>query len=82
MSRKITVAQYRGASLKPVVSVTYRDAREALASFTTALAGAGHDDRHVAGGVESLALVLLSGGRGVSIPDPDLNGHIEINVIP
>lgn len=81
-SRTYTVAQHKGTSRVPVVEVKYGDAKLALDSFAATLGGAGHDPAEISRRLRTWTAVLMMGGTGMTVLDPDLGGSVEINVKP
>lgn len=80
MTRTYTIAQYKGDSRKPVVSVTYDNPEDALLSYAAAIVGAGHDDSVIPLQMRTWAAVLMAGGQALTLLDPDLSGWISISI--
>jgi hypothetical protein len=80
MARKYAVEQH-DAALKPVVTVTYDNPEQALAAFCGALHGAGHDDGAGARALSTWTAVLMKGGTGYTVTDPDLRGSVTIRIM-
>lgn len=78
MSRRFTVAARRGNT--PVMEVRYDNAGDALRSWRSALAGAGHDERKIQGSSERWTLSLMDGVNGFTVLDPDLHGSVSISI--
>lgn len=79
MSRRYIV-ELHTAELKPVFTSTYEDAETALGHFTGALSGAGHDDYFINRALRTWTCVLMKGGSGFTMTDPDLKGSVTIRI--
>lgn len=59
-------------------TAAFADAEHALIHFENLLAASGHSETAVAGHSRTLTVVLMKGGTGYTVLDPDLNGSVEI----
>lgn len=73
---KITITQHSASVTQTKTS--YTDPEEALHAWEELLMAAGHANSGAY--VLTLAAVLMKGGTGYAVPDPDLKGSIEISI--
>lgn len=80
MSKRRYLVEQHTAALKPVVAVTYDLPEQALEAFAAALAEAGHPTADIQRSLRTWTAVLMKGGGGYTVTDPDLAGSTTISV--
>jgi hypothetical protein len=77
MTRIYTVTQ-RDAALKVLTRTQHAGAAEAMTNWCTLLLVAGHSPDAVGSLMETWTQVLMAGGQGYEVLDPDLQGSVSI----